>query len=138
MATLTVSVKEAITLNNIDYGSERSLDIASVNTACKIVAKNNILIEAHLSIGGVAAIPTYLSKTNNYLRGKEIKTSTIIEAEKVVQSEISPISDVRGTSAYKRLMAKQLFFAHFLNEAILLVLFYLLNPPSYLHLNVFR
>ena len=28
MATLTVSVKEAITLNNIDYGSERSLDIS--------------------------------------------------------------------------------------------------------------
>ena len=37
MATLTVSVKEAITLNNIDYGSERSLDIASVNEITKRV-----------------------------------------------------------------------------------------------------
>ena len=37
MATLTVSVKEAITLNNIDYGSERSLDIASVNEIVKRV-----------------------------------------------------------------------------------------------------
>ena len=37
MATLTVSVKEAITLNNIDYGSERALDISSVNEVVKRV-----------------------------------------------------------------------------------------------------
>ena len=37
MATLTVSVKEAITLNNIDYGSERALDISSVNEITKRV-----------------------------------------------------------------------------------------------------
>ena len=37
MATLTVSIKEAITLNNIDYGSERSLDISSVNEVVKRV-----------------------------------------------------------------------------------------------------
>ena len=37
MATLTVTVKEAITLNNIDYGSERSLDISSINEVVKRV-----------------------------------------------------------------------------------------------------
>ena len=37
MATLTVTVKVAITLNNIDYGSERSLDISSVNEVVKRV-----------------------------------------------------------------------------------------------------
>ena len=37
MATLTVTVKEAITLNNIDYGSERALDISSVNEITKRV-----------------------------------------------------------------------------------------------------
>ena len=37
MATLTVTVKEAITLNNIDYGSERALDISSVNEVVKRV-----------------------------------------------------------------------------------------------------
>ncbi len=42
-----------------------------------------------------------------------IVSETIQLAEKVLQSEISPISDVRGTSDYKRLLARQLFFAHF-------------------------
>ena len=37
MATLTTTIKEAITLNNIDYGSERSLDISSVNEVVKRV-----------------------------------------------------------------------------------------------------
>ena len=30
-----------------------------------------------------------------------------------MQSEISPISDVRGTESYKRLLLRQLFRAHF-------------------------
>jgi xanthine dehydrogenase small subunit len=31
-----------------------------------------------------------------------------------LQEEISPISDVRGSSEYKRLLLRQLFFCHFL------------------------
>ena len=37
MATLTTKVIEEITLNNIDYGSERSLEISSVNEVVKRV-----------------------------------------------------------------------------------------------------
>jgi len=116
---IIVSISFEIPTKNTSFNFEKvskrtHLDIASVNTACKIISENNIVSEAHFSIGGVAAIPTYLSKTNNYLKGKEITNSIVIEAEKVLQSEITPISDVRGTSEYKRLMARQLFFAHFI------------------------
>ena len=115
IASISFDIPKKNTSFNFEKVSKRThLDIASVNTACKITIENNVILEAHISLGGVAAIPTYLSKTNNYLKGKEITTSTIIEAEKVLQLEISPISDVRGTSDYKRLMARQLFFAHFI------------------------
>jgi len=90
------------------------LDIASVNTAIRISMNNNRIENAHVSVGGVAAIPKYLIKTNQFLIGKEINSITIKEAEKVLQSEISPISDVRGSNIYKRLLARQLFFAHFI------------------------
>ena len=46
--------------------------------------------------------------------GKTIDSQTVVEAAEILQTEISPISDVRGTSEYKRLLAKQLFFAHFI------------------------
>ncbi|MEM5563872.1 FAD binding domain-containing protein [Psychroserpens sp. AS72] len=89
------------------------LDIASVNSAIHISVENDIIIEAHVSIGGVAAIPKYLHETSTFLAGKTLFSETILEANEMLQKEISSISDVRGTSDYKRLLARQLFFAHF-------------------------
>ncbi|MEN8125741.1 MAG: FAD binding domain-containing protein [Bacteroidota bacterium] len=103
------------TFFNFEKVSKRThLDIASVNTAGKITIDNNIIIDAYFSLGGVAAIPKFLVKTNDFLRGKIIDIELIKQAEKVLQLEISPISDVRGTADYKRLLARQLFFAHFI------------------------
>ncbi|PKH52184.1 (2Fe-2S)-binding protein [Tenacibaculum sp. Bg11-29] len=100
---------------NFEKVSKRThLDIASVNSAGRIYIETNTITDAHFSVGGVAAIPKYLYKTNQYLIGKVINAETVKNAEAVLQSEISPISDVRGTSEYKRLLAKQLFFAHFI------------------------
>ncbi len=65
-------------------------------------------------MGGVGPIPKYLSKTCEFLIGKVINVAVIKEAEQILQSELSPISDARGTEAYKRLLGRQLFFAHFL------------------------
>ena len=42
------------------------LDIASVNSAIKISIEDGGIKEAHVSIGGVAAIPTYLFKTSSF------------------------------------------------------------------------
>ena len=100
---------------NFEKVSKRThLDIASVNTAISIEVKNNIIISAHISIGGVAAIPKYLSKTCESISGKDLTTKLIVNAQKVMQAEISPISDIRGTEEYKRLLARQLFYAHFI------------------------
>lgn len=100
---------------NFEKVSKRThLDIASVNSAGSISIENNIITNAHFSTGGVAAIPKYLTNTNSFLLGKELNLATLISAEEILQAEISPISDVRGTNIYKRLLAKQLFFAHFI------------------------
>ncbi|MFK5879545.1 MAG: FAD binding domain-containing protein [Flavobacteriaceae bacterium] len=102
------------TFFNFEKVSKRThLDIASVNSAIKVSVKDDLISEVHISLGGVAAIPKYLKKTNEFLTGKSLAVVTIIKAEKILQSEISPISDVRGSADYKRLLAKQLFFAHF-------------------------
>ncbi|QRM88235.1 2Fe-2S iron-sulfur cluster binding domain-containing protein [Lacinutrix sp. WUR7] len=89
------------------------LDIASVNSAIHISIKKETISEAHVSIGGVAAIPKYLHNTSTFLIGKPLTSETILEANEILQKEIAPISDVRGTSDYKRLLGRQLFFAHF-------------------------
>jgi len=90
-------------------------DIASVNFASKLDIKNKEIQEAHLAVGGVGPIPTYLQKTSTYLQGKKISEKVIQEAVKILNSEISPISDSRGSAEYKRLLARQLFLAQFLS-----------------------
>ena len=99
---------------NFEKVSKRThLDIASVNSAIHISVEKNVVSEAHISIGGVAAIPKYLQKTSAFLKGKQLSVETVIDANEILQKEIAPISDVRGTSDYKRLLARQLCIAHF-------------------------
>ena len=100
---------------NFEKVSKRTyLDIATVNSAIYLkMDKNNIIRNAHLSAGGVAPIPLYLDKTSKYLIGKEISYQIIDGAIKIIQSEISPISDIRGSAEYKRVLLKQLFKSHF-------------------------
>lgn len=90
------------------------LDIASVNSALSIHVYDGLIDRVHLAAGGVAAIPLYLSTTCNYLLGKPVSPDIIVKAEAIAQTAISPISDVRGSAEYKRLLFRQLFFAHFL------------------------
>ncbi|WP_298544230.1 FAD binding domain-containing protein [uncultured Aquimarina sp.] len=100
---------------NFEKVSKRThLDIASVNTAARITLENDIVRAAHFSMGGTAPIPKYLFNTSSFFIGKTINSETVKEAETLLQSEIAPISDVRGSADYKRLLAKQLFFAHFI------------------------
>ncbi len=118
----TIRFKKDFSHFNFEKVSKRTyLDIASVNTAIAIRSEPpNVaggcykIIEAHVSAGGVFKTPLYLRKTSEFLRGRIIDTKTIAEANELIQTEISPISDVRGTTEYKRLLLKQLFNAHFI------------------------
>ncbi|MGV3638319.1 MAG: FAD binding domain-containing protein [Flavobacteriales bacterium] len=90
------------------------LDIASVNTAIRLEMDSDVIRQAHVSAGGVAPIPKYLAKTSTFLAGKRANAETVRAAITVMNEEITPISDARGTADYKRLLLRQLFFAHFM------------------------
>jgi xanthine dehydrogenase small subunit len=105
-------------LFNFEKVSKRThLDIASVNTAAWLRLENGVISAARLSAGGVGPVPLLLARTGEYLLGRELNAETVADANEVMQEEISPIGDVRGTAAYKRLLLRQLLFAHFLRFA---------------------
>ncbi len=90
------------------------LDIASVNTACQVQYKADDSVEyIYLAAGGVAPFPKYLAATAAFLKGKKISAEVLKEAIAIMNTEIAPISDARGTAGYKRLLLRQLFLAHF-------------------------
>lgn len=90
------------------------LDIASVNSSLYAEVENNIIKTIRISAGGVAPIPLYLKNTSEYLRSKVISIENLLQAVKIADEEISPISDVRGSDKYKRLLLRQLIFCHFI------------------------
>jgi xanthine dehydrogenase small subunit len=105
-------------LFNFEKVSKRThLDIASVNTAAWLRVENGVIRAARLSAGGVGPVPLLLARTGAYLVGRALTADTVAGANEVMQEEISPIGDVRGTAAYKRLLLRQLLFAHFLRFA---------------------
>jgi len=90
------------------------LDIASVNSAISLQVDNDIIAEAHLSAGGVGPVPFYLAKAAAFLKGKIVNETTVEELIIIAKDEISPISDARGTAAYKKFLLGQLIKAHFI------------------------
>jgi xanthine dehydrogenase small subunit len=113
--TIFFEAPDKNTAFNFEKVSKRThLDIASVNSAISFELLNDKMIKVHAATGGVFAFPRYLEKTCSYLNGKRITVPNILEAAEILQTEISPISDARGTEDYKRLLARQLFFAHFI------------------------
>ncbi len=90
------------------------LDIASVNCAMSVVwsTEDRHIVEIHAAAGGVAPIPLYLHNFTAYLKQREINESAFNRAVSIALEEVSPISDVRGSSDYKRLLLRQLLWAH--------------------------
>lgn len=99
---------------NFEKVSKRThLDIASVNTAMWLVMRDGLIAQAGVSAGGVGPVPMQLESTTSFLLGREPDQRTAIEASNMAESEVTPISDVRGSAEYKKLLLSQLVLAHF-------------------------
>ena len=105
----------------------KCLDIATVNSAIRVRCADGVIEEVGLAMGGVAPVPLFMTKTCQYLVGKPVSVETVAGAFSIAQDEIAPISDVRGSADYKRLLVRQFLIAHFARlypEAVRVEAFY--------------
>lgn len=105
--------------NNAQFNFEkvskrRYLDIASVNSSIYLETESEVIKNSALAAGGVAPVPLYLQNSSDFLKGKSISNYLVHQLIELVLSEISPISDIRGSVEYKKLLLSQLIKAHFL------------------------
>lgn len=94
----------------------KDLDISTVNAAFRIESKNGRIVRARFALGGVAAVPLRLLQTEKRLQGKTIEEAQAT-AEGLLQKEITPISDLRGSAALRRVLAGNLL-AKFFRERL--------------------
>jgi len=90
----------------------KDLDISNVNAAFRYFPATK---ETRIALGGVAATPLRLKKTEAFLKGKKLSLDLFPGAVKKMQEEISPLSDLRGSAAFRRVLVENLF-EEFLTE----------------------
>jgi xanthine dehydrogenase small subunit len=92
----------------------RYQDIASVNSGLGLQLEGERIVAAHAAAGGVAPVPLYLKNASALLAGRDVSLALVREFIAAAEGEIAPISDVRGSAAYKKSLLRRLLFAHFL------------------------
>ncbi len=81
----------------------REMDISIVSAGISIdLDSAGLIARARLGFGGVAATPSLAKKTMAFLVSRPWNQETLREAGGVLESEFEPISDGRGSAAYRR------------------------------------
>ncbi|MGZ3693432.1 MAG: xanthine dehydrogenase small subunit [Bdellovibrionota bacterium] len=98
----------------------KDLDISAVNAAFLITWKDKVrgkAKEVRVALGGVAATPVRLPKTEAHLLREPAVSESFLAAAKILQSEIQPIADLRGSDSFRRIMAES-FLEKFFREKV--------------------
>jgi carbon-monoxide dehydrogenase small subunit/xanthine dehydrogenase small subunit len=85
-------------------GTRQAQSIAKVSVAIRLLVRSGKITEIAIAAGSVAPTVVRLVKTEAQLRGRGLSHETLTAARRWVSQEISPISDVRSTSDYRRAM----------------------------------
>jgi xanthine dehydrogenase small subunit len=87
----------------------RDLDIATVSGGFRLeLGKGSLVSRAVLAYGGMADRPSRAKSTERFLTGKPWNRSTVDQAMEILNSDFSPISDVRGSAEFRRAAARNL------------------------------
>ena len=92
-------------------GKRNGQTISQVNVAIwvKKRGKGNEVEDIRVAVGSVAPIPLRLEKVEIFLKGRTINQETLKDALKVIDEQIKPISDVRASENYRRMVIGSLF-----------------------------
>jgi xanthine dehydrogenase small subunit len=83
----------------------KDLDISAVNAAFRMRLKGKKVSAVRIAYGGIAATPLRIESVEKALMGQELSSSIEEQAVLLLQKAINPVSDLRGSSAFRRVIA---------------------------------
>jgi len=93
-------------------------DISTVAAAFAVdLDRDSTVRRARLAYGGVAPTPARARRAEEALVGRPWTRTTVRQVQEVLQEEFRPITDHRGTAAYRRAMVVNLFEKFFLETS---------------------
>jgi xanthine dehydrogenase small subunit len=94
------------TLRLYKVSRRKDLDISAFTAAIRLRIVDHTIADARVAYGGVGPIVIRMPKTEQFLAGKPLRLETFERAGSIAASEVSPISDVRGSREYRLLLAE--------------------------------
>ncbi|HBK06522.1 MAG TPA: xanthine dehydrogenase small subunit [Acetobacteraceae bacterium] len=92
-------------------------DISAVCAAFRLRIEDGIVRDIRIGFGGMAATPVRSTAVEDALMGRPWSKATIRTAQAVMDSAMSPLSDMRASSAYRRTVARNLLLKCFLETS---------------------
>jgi xanthine dehydrogenase small subunit len=89
------------------------LDMATVNSALKVVLADGLVTKASFAVGGLGPTLRFLDRTCECLVGRRLDNATFREANRVAQTEVTP----RSRADYKRSLVRQQLLIHLMSFA---------------------
>ncbi len=86
----------------------KDMDISAVTFALKYSLNDNTFTDAHLVYGGVGPVVQTIKKANDFLKDKKLSVETMDKVKEIVQQEVHPIGDVRGSEKFRRIICNNL------------------------------
>jgi xanthine dehydrogenase small subunit len=92
-------------------------DISAVCGAFAITLAGGKVVSARIAYGGMAAVPKRCTQTEASLIGQDWTQDSVAAAMAVLDGELTPISDMRASAAYRSLVARNLLLRFHLETA---------------------
>jgi xanthine dehydrogenase small subunit len=96
-------------IRSYKVSKRRDLDIATVSAGFRLdLNKKGIVEDVTLAYGGMAECTKRCASGEAFLKGKPWNRRTVEEAQKMVDKDFRPISDVRGSAEFRKIAARNL------------------------------
>jgi CO/xanthine dehydrogenase FAD-binding subunit len=89
----------------LKLGRRKALTLSIASVAACVTIQDGKFTDAKVALGAVAPIPLLCKKAQEQLIGARVGEDVIQRASEAAKKEVSPITDVRATAAYRREMA---------------------------------
>lgn len=96
-------------LKLVKVSRRRDMDISTMTAGLRFVMDGQTIRRAYVAMGGVGPMAIRLPQTEGFLGGKPMTQATMRKAGRLARSEITPISDVRGSADYRLQLAENVF-----------------------------
>jgi aerobic carbon-monoxide dehydrogenase medium subunit len=77
-----------------------------INMAVTMKLEADIVRSVRLVVGAATPVPTRVRDAEDYLEGKAMTAAIAVQAAEIVAAGITPISDIRGSDAFRRDMVR--------------------------------